>query len=269
MDKHPDFEESEDIDPEENIRLDNQVKRLELEMVGARFIEHNPEGIELPPALEAQMLDQIMAFEKQKKSATEISLFEYLKKPKFKPIEDLTSEEIILEKERLLKVFARKGVMLSSVMPVEDREMYRFMTQEFFEIPMLNVHIKGFVRQFFYEEFYPNDELLLLQTIQIFFEHYFHDNPSIELGAICQENALDFLKNFRSLYERFENFKSEMVRREIKKIKAHIYFDVEWDAYIENSRKSHRYEGEMRMTFVKKKGMWRIDKITFPPIKAL
>ena len=64
--RNEDFDDPEEIDPEEDLKMDNKIKRLELEMKGAKFIEHNPDGITLPPEVEAQMLDQILAFEKIK-----------------------------------------------------------------------------------------------------------------------------------------------------------------------------------------------------------
>jgi hypothetical protein len=94
-------------------------------------LEHNPEGIELPPEIEAQMLDQILAFEKVKNEAKEVEIFLYLGRPKIKSAEQLTTEEIILEKERLLKLMSKKGIFLTSIEDVDDKVMYKFITEEF------------------------------------------------------------------------------------------------------------------------------------------
>lgn len=265
--KESNFEPNEELDPDENLRMDNQIKRLQLEMQGAKFVEFNPEGIQLPAEIEAQMLDQILEFEKIKNSAQEIPLYEFLKKPKFKSMDKLSSEEIILEKERLLKLYERRGIILTSIMPVDDREMYRFMTEEFLEIPILNLQSKGFVRHFIYEEFHPNDELNIMQTLQAFFNTYFKHDERFSLEMLCKENALSYLTNFKSLYAYFEKFNFEVIKLDIKKIKATLHARVEFDAFIENSRKSHRFEGEMKLTLWKKKNFWFISEVLLPNAK--
>lgn len=265
--KDSNFNPNEDLDPEENLRLDNQIKRLQLEMQGAKFMEFNPEGLQLPAEIEAQMLDQILEFEKIKKNAQEVPLYEFLKKPKFKSLETLSSEEIILEKERLLKLYEKRGIILTSIMPVEDREMYRFMTDEFLKVPILNMPAKGFVRHFVYEEFHPNDELNIMQTIQAFFDTYFRHEDRFSIEMLCKEKATHFLTNFKNLYAYFENFKFDVQKLDIKKVKATLTATVEFDAYIENSRKSHRFEGTMKLTLWKKKNFWYISEVVLPNAK--
>lgn len=257
----------EDLNPDEEIRLDNQIKRLELEMSGAKFIEMNPDGIELPPEIEAQMLDQILAFEKVKKTAKEVSLYEFLKKPKFSPIEELDSEDIILEKERLLKLFSKRGIVLTSIMPVSDKDMYRFMTTEFMEIPMLDLKIKGFVRHFIYEEFFPNEELNIMQLIHAFLETYFKDSEERTLDTILTPEILEEMVRFKSLYDRFELKYAEGFEKTIKKIKAQVKLKITWEAYLSNSLKSHQYDGVMILDFTKRKGEWKIKKVVLPSIK--
>ncbi len=266
MSKIPDFDNDEALDPEEELRLDNQIKRLELEMTGAKFMEHNPEGIQLPPEVEAQMLDHILKFEKFKKTAKEVKMYDFLKSPKFKKIEFLASEEIILEKERLLKLFSKRGVILTSIMPVEDEEMYRFMTTDFFEIPVLDMPIEGFVRHFIYEEFHPNAEVNVMQSVHAFIEVFFNGEERFSLDAICKEKSLQYLTNFRSLYSHFEGLRFDIQTLDIKKIKAHVSIKVEFEALIENSRKSHRFDGLIDITLWKKKNFWYISDVILPKL---
>jgi hypothetical protein len=173
--RNEDFDDPEELDPEEDLKMDNKIKRLELEMKGAKFIEHNPDGITLPPEIEAQMLDQILAFEKIKNDAKEVEIYQFLGKPKFKPLDSLSSEEVILENERLLKLMSKKGVLLASMEDIDDSVMYKFITEEFFYKKMLDVPIKGFIRHYIYEEFHPNEKLNAEKTAEFFIQAFFFD----------------------------------------------------------------------------------------------
>jgi len=266
----PDFEELDALNPEEKMRMDNQIKRLELEVSGAKFLEHNPDGMELPVEIEAQILDQILAFEKVKKSAKEVSLFEYLKKPKFKLVEELTSNELIKEKKRLMKVFERQGIILTSILPVEESEFYEFMTTDFLKIPMLDMRFDGIVRHFIYEEFRPNPQLEIMQAIYAFADAYFQEVENSEqiLEHFCTQEVLDFLFKFKSLYEGFEKYEGEILDFNIKKTVAKVKLLCSWDACIENSRKKHHFQGVAAFDLKKhKKNKWRIVAINLPKLK--
>lgn len=266
----PDFEELDALNPEEKMRMNNQIKRLELEVSGAKFLEHNPDGIELPVEIEAQILDQILAFEKVKKSAKEVSLFEYLNKPKFKLVEELTTNELIKEKKRLMKVFERQGIILTSILPVEESEFYEFMTTDFLKIPMLDMRFDGIVRHFIYEEFRPNPQLEIMQAIYAFADAYFQEVETSEqiLEHFCTQEVFDFLFKFKSLYEGFEKYEGEILDFNIKKTVAKVKLLCSWDACIENSRKKHRFQGVASFDLKKhKKNKWRIVAINLPKLK--
>jgi len=261
------LEEQNDLDPEEDLKMDNKIKRLELELKGAKFIEHNPDGIELPPEIEAQMLDQILQFEKMKNDAKEVEIYEFIGKPKFKKIETLTTEEIILEKERLLNLMSKKGVVLVSLSPQEDKEMYRFITEEFFSKTMLNMPIKGFIRHFVYEEYYPNEELNVGKLIEVFFHSYFRDeNDSMPIQLLCRKEIIPYLENFRKLYANFELKEINIQSILLKKIKGEVNVQLSVEAFLDNSHKTHQYSGEIKVEVRKRQGIWQISHVEFPKI---
>jgi hypothetical protein len=261
-----DFNHPEDLDPEEELRMDNQIKRLELEMKGAKFLEHNPDGIILPPEIEAQMLDQILAFERVKNEAKEVEIYKYIGSPKIKSAETLSTEEIILEKERLLKLLSKKGIYLTSVEDIDDRVMYQFITEEFFYKKTLDLPIKGMVRHFVYEEFHPNERLYAEKTVEFFIHTYFNEEMNDNLAIFCREEALQYVKDFKSLYERFGLKKYELISSEIKKFKGRIIANIEFEAFIENSLKAHKFQGEIEIIVRRRKGHWQIANLRFPTI---
>lgn len=265
--KEPNLDESNELDPEDDLRMDNKIKRLELELKGAKFLEHNPDGIQLPPEIEAQMLDQILAFEKMKVNAEEIEIYQFLGKPRYKKIDALSSEEIIIELARVLKLMAKKGVMLDSMAIVDDEIFYRFITEEFFFKKMLDMPVKGFIRHFIYEEFHPNDQLNALKTVEFFLQAYMHEEENFNIKFLCIDEIHEYLANFKDLYARFELKKMESLDHKIMKTKGYVNVEIEFEAFIENSLKSHTYEGIIHVELKKRKGDWQISKLVFPLVK--
>lgn len=260
------IDDQDDIDPEESLRMDNKIKRLELELKGAKFLEHNPDGIQLPPEIESQMLDQILEFEKMKLEAREVEIYDFLGKPKFKNITQLSGDEIILEKERILQLMSKKGIILTSVEEIDDSEMYRFITEEFFHKKMLDMPVKGFVRHFVYEEYYPNERLNAQKTIEFFFQAYFNESDNMPITILCREEIHSYLVNFKSLYARFELKEFHILETQLKKIKGKIQVHIEVEAFIENSLKSHIIKGDIQVEVKKRKGFWQISHLEFPKI---
>jgi hypothetical protein len=264
--KDQNLDDSNELDPEDDLRMDNKIKRLELELKGAKFMEHNPEGIQLPPEIEGQMLDQILAFEKMKTNAVEIEIYEFLGKPRYKKIEKLTSEEIIIELERVLKVMAKKGVMLDSIVEVDDAVFYRFITEEFFFKKMLDMPIKGFIRHFIYEEFHPNEQLNAEKTAEFFIQAYMNEEDDLPIKLLCREEIHEYLYNFKSLYSHFKLHNLETIYSDIKKIVGLVCINIEFEAFIENSLKSHILKGEIAIQMKKRKGFWQVSYLEFPKL---
>lgn len=259
-----DFNLSNDLDPEEDLRMDNKIKRLELELKGAKFVEHNPDGIQLPAEIEAQMLDQILAFEKLKDDAKEIEIYQFLGKPKFRKIDTLSSEEIIIETERLIKLMAEKGIYLTSVEEIEEEVMYRFITEEFFYKMTLDMPIKGFIRHFLYEEFHPNERLNAEKTVEFFLQAFFGEEDTTPIDILCRDDAKSYLLDFKKLYDRFELKSYELISSKIKKIKGEVEIQIEFEGFIENSLKSHKFHDTITIEVKKRKGHWQISKLELP-----
>lgn len=261
------IDDLEEIDPEDDMRMDNKIKRLELELKGAKFMEHNPDGIQLPPEIEGQMLDHILNFEKQKNSAVEIDIYDFLGRPKYKHLETLKDEEVLKETQRILKLMSKKGVFLTSMAEIEEKEFYRFMTQEFFFKKTLDLQSKGFIRHFIYEEFYPNEQLNAEKTAEFFLQVYMHEEDVEEpVKILCREEIKDYLLGFKSLYSRFELKKLDIIESDIKKLKGSIIFDIEFEAFIENTLKSHVLSGEITVEVRKRKGFWQVSNLEFPKL---
>lgn len=264
----PSFEEEFDLDPEENIRLENQIKKLTLELSGAKFMTSQLEGQDLPPEVESKMLDYILEFDKIQKTAKMISIGTLLKNPKFKNELDLSEVELKKELEKVQKKLFKHGIAIMSVKPVEDRIMYNFLTGEFLSIEVHETHLNGIIRQFIYEEFCPNIELDIERAIFKFNQDVFNINTRDEsLLKNYPTELIQKVELFEMLYEdiTIENF--DIIKYDIKKTKATIAYYLDMKVKQNDSLKTHEFEGEGFFTLKKKKGEWMVIDYILPTKK--
>jgi hypothetical protein len=145
--------------------------------------------------------------------------------------------------------------------------MYKFITEEFMYKKTLDLPIKGMVRHFVYEEFHPNEQLYAEKTVEFFFQSYFSEDKNASVEILCRDEALDYLNEFKNLYARFELKSYQLLSSNIKKIKGRIQVQIEFEAFIENSLKSHLYSGELSIEVRKRRGHWQITQLRFPLVK--
>ena len=263
--KDPNFEEEYNLDPEENLRLDNQIKKLSLELSGAKFMAPQLDGEQLPPDIESKMLDYIIEFNNIQKNSKMITIFQLLKNPKFKNLEDLTERELSVELEKIQKKLFKNGIALMAIKPVEERMMYEFLTGDFMNVEIHDTHLKGIVRQFIYEEFRPNEELNIDRAIYNFNQNLFsaetRDESQLKNYPIP---LLQKVELFGMLYESFEIKDFEIKNYHIKKIKASVDFTMNMTAKLNDSLKTHDFIGDGYLILKKKKGEWHVADYTLP-----
>jgi hypothetical protein len=151
---------------EAQIRLENEMKKLNLEMEGAVFGYMSDD---IPLDLEKQFLDNIMAFDTQSKNATYMPLYKFLGEPFFLPFDVLPDEHVEQELERLNEVMQKNGIDLDFLCDYSLEIRYRFITEEFMNHEISDMRIPGMMNGFIYEEFHPNHEHDLTNDTENFF----------------------------------------------------------------------------------------------------
>jgi hypothetical protein len=151
---------------EAQIRLENEMKKLNLEMEGAVFGYMSDD---IPLDLEKQFLDNIMAFDTQSKNATYMPLYKFLGEPFFLPFDVLPDEHVEQELERLNEVMQKNGIDLDFLCDYSLEIRYRFITEEFMNHEISDMRIPGMMNGFIYEKFHPNHEHDLTNDTENFF----------------------------------------------------------------------------------------------------
>lgn len=161
----------------------NQHKREELaKRYGASFIQ--PDAA-LPPELEAEWLSHLERFEQGYAAATRITVFAYCGRPPFPAVGEVSDAELPKHLQALFDLLRRNNVHVHFLAGCDDREKYRFITEDLFRQQMDDVRIDGMSCNFIYEEFYPNHEYDARQDARWFLRDLFERDPERMLSLFA------------------------------------------------------------------------------------
>ncbi len=144
-----------DLNRHEELRAENDFLKMKMMLEhGAKF--GNSE--ELPPELENDFLKHVIEFERQFELAGRIKVFAKIGSPShFLPVKEIPDHEIEKAWFSLYEYMQQHGIELGVCSPnVSARELYRFSTEELFDIETDNVSAPGLVTWFIYDEFHPD-----------------------------------------------------------------------------------------------------------------
>ncbi|MDD3320665.1 MAG: hypothetical protein PHS59_04390 [Paludibacter sp.] len=247
------------------IRLENEEKKKQLtEKHGAFFGSMSNEN-NLPPEIESQFLDNIMAFENAFQSATQIQLYDSLERPAFRKVEELTDAEVPIELERIMKLMSNNQVCLDTICEVDDRELYRFITEELFLEEIDEMHIPGMTTHYTYEEFHPNHEYDIRHHSIDFVRSYLDKESDYYTTFMSGEaEKADWHLHFRQAFSSFKLNNFSITNLEFDTEKAEVQFDCDFVGKVEGSSESLHFLGAGEMSLLYQWDFWCVDKINFP-----
>lgn len=247
------------------IRLKNEEKKKQLTQEHGAFFGSMSNEINLPPEIERQFLDNIMAFENAFQSATRIQLYDFLGKPTFRIIEELSGDEISKELESIMNLMSDNQVSLDTICEVDDRELYRFITEELFLEEVDDMHIPGMISHFTYEEFHPNHEHDIRNHSTDFIRSYLDKESDYYTTFMSGEaEKADWHLQFRQAFSSFQlnNFTIKELKFDTEK--AEVQFDCDFVSKVEGSREFLHFSGAGEMNLVFQWDFWCVDKLNFP-----
>lgn len=252
--------------PKLNIHEENEFKKLKLSIeYGASYF--NKANEDLPAEIEGQFLDYISNFENASKNAKQITVFEKLGKPSFKPESLLNKEELAIELERIELLMHNQGINLDVLADYDDEErlIYKFITEELFEHEVNDINIPGLQTCFIYEEFHPNHEYDLKQDTEDFLKMFFDTKDDYYIESHSEEATNHIaLNNFRSLFKEFEMTFFEFQEITFDNQDVIVKFKIDFWAKIDGKETKINYAGEGNITFEFEYGYWYLRKVTLP-----
>jgi len=263
---------------EDSLRAENDFLKLKM------MLEHGAEfgsSKDLPPEMENEFLRSVMEYEKQFQKGERIKVFDKLGQPRhFRSSKDISDSDIEKEWLSLFEFMQSHGIELSVCSPnVGARELYRFATEELFEVETDKIDVPGMMTCFIYDEFHPdyaydNSRIAVDDCINYFFDKaFFYDHHFAERIRLNQHPNLNraelkyIVQNFKSDYDQIVP-----VHIEIKTCSIHgVHCSVKgwYEAAFMVNEKSELKRGDWMVGFVRdnKSEYWEITDVQISGIQ--
>ncbi len=235
---------------------------------------------DLPPEIEAQFLDHIMEFEKQFKNYKTTTVYKRIGSPDFIKLDDLSDDRLDEELERIIEVMNKNGIHLDVICEAENKEIYRFITEELFDYEIDDINIPGMMTNFIYEEFHPNHECDIKKNSREVLEYILNpdkefweyiplerdDFISIKGNKIKEEALKKIIFSFKNSFKSFEIDKLEFISVDfdIKKQEGSADFNISYTAIPESGTSKIKFEGEGYFHLKYEYEYWSVSGIDMP-----
>jgi hypothetical protein len=266
--------------PSFDLPLENELLILKLK---AEFGAECSSGHEkIPPDIVNEFLRSVYDFENNfRKEFLAIKLFEKLGRPCVRKADTIPETDIKNELTRLHKLLNQHKIQLDVLGEYPDRQIYRFITEEFFHEEIDVPDIEGYTLHYCYEDFHPNYELEIRQRSMEFLLQWF----SRQLGEYSWQLADPFihpdgrefakeyiLKRIRNVFHAYVQYNNcSYVINEIQfdwndvrqcgrgSVRGHVKYDAE----TESGEKIH-HDGPFEFYLSNSGTWWSIFYFVFP-----
>jgi len=166
----------------------------------------------LPPEVEHLFLKQINRFHQLHEKAEMVRIYDFIGSPLYNHVHDLSEKEIKKELKKILTLLRKKGIVVETLSGIDDKEMYRFVTEEIFKQEIQNIRMPNWTIHMLYEEFHPSDEFdiknqcgnalaFLFDKSFITADFIFTDEMKSELGlGIERDELIEKIDTFKLGY---------------------------------------------------------------------
>lgn len=268
-------DDNSELDPDERLHLENEIEKLKLSaFYGAEFSSNK----NMPPEVEREWLDYIRKFEEQAGNVKRITVAERLGDPDFPPFEELPEEKIGETLDKVLELLHQNRIYLDTLAEVSDSEIYRFITEELFQHKIDDFDIEGLNTVFIYEEFHPNDQLDIEQTVDDFITEMlsddFRDFLIHHLAEQCQrqdgryissKEAVEKALSFGDRFDRFDIVEMEDFEIKVEEDKQHAVslFHINYVGYSQRVKTIFAGRGSAKLCRGEL-GYWNIESLKIP-----
>ena len=263
-------------DPEENLRMENELLRLKMlaELGGNSFTSPG-----LDPQIENEFLKNVMAFENSHAKLQPVTVFDLLGKPYFKKPEDLNDDQLEQSLHEIMAVLSEKNMEVDFGEEVDNRTRYVFITSELFAHETTFFPVGSMTVHFDYEEFHPNHKKDIENRAVEFLQEWFKQSlneKSWELAdtfilpdgkPLSKETVAAQLKHIFDAYTAFtdEKYVVKEVGFQLQEGGGlgHAEGFVRYNAVLENGD-TVPIGGQFKLYMTLEYGWWSIFHIVFP-----
>ena len=169
------------MDPEDELKAENEVLRLRLELEHGMVMEdHGTLSIEA----ENQWLQQVYDFEQQWRDVPRVKVYDFIGSPDFVPLSELQGHEMKDALKNIELILEEKGIALDRGSKYDDAVIYQFITEELFQYEMDGMSVEGMMHHFIYEEFHPDHDDDIRRIVTDFVKSIFRKAWNEEFDAL-------------------------------------------------------------------------------------
>lgn len=254
---------------DEQLRVENQVRKLKLELeYGAKFGSFNPNHV-LPPYIEKMFLDNVERVEKAFKEAKKIKIYDLIGRPEFKKATTLSEDDIAQELRNVQELLFNHQIICDSIYPVDDRTFYTFLTEELFEQLTEQVNVPGYIVHLIYEDFHPNHIADIGEMCCDFIMGLLkHDEV---LGFEELKSTIKNLKQLNDFRDSFSSFDVAQLETEsvvINENTAVAILKADYTGVIESSSIRQNFSGKISLDLFRDSKWWDISHVTIPGLNG-
>lgn len=249
----------------EKLRIENELKKAKLMLEHGAIFSDSMNSNKLDPVIEDEFLRNMEQFEKSFGNSERIPVYDFIERPDYNLVDTIPDSQIAGELEKIMGILNENGISLDTLCEVDDRELYRFITEELFLHEVDNVRIKGMMSCFIYEEFHPNHEYDIQNTCTEGISSYLNKEEKYYSYSFVKEAEEEsWFKDFRNAFDTFSLHKLEIIDIRIDTTTARVNFYINFSAAIEGSTSEQHFSGQGYVMLVHQYDYWFINKIQFP-----
>lgn len=254
----------------DELRFDNELRKIKLNLEKGAIFKKVGDPNDLPPEVEKLWLDQIEKFEEMFRMDDMIPVYDFIGQPTFIKESELGDDALPGKLKELEEILLRYNIVCDKICDVDDRDFYKFITEEIFIGKVANAMVPGMLLHFIYEEFHPNPELDIMDLCDMFTRHFFSDDLKLYSEYITDKYIRnnDALMSFRNAFESFDNFEFSDLTFNINTSLATVNFTCSFDGYINRGSSPMHFEGNGQIDLEFINDSWNLIMIMLPGMKS-
>lgn len=264
------------LDPEETLRLENQILELKLkaEFGATTYLEGD-----ITAEVENKFLKNVLEFENNCARSEETRICELLGNPTIKPELALDDRELESSFEVVNKLLLAHNITVDFGGSYDTRRKYKFITEELLEERIFAPGIPGMMLHFIYEEFHPDHKINLGNKAKNFIQAWFKQDADKILWELADRIILPYgfiLTKEQIMQKLLMTFSCYSGFSDCKYVISEISFEindntavalaegaVSYNATI-NNKETIAIKGNFKLYFSLEYGWWDIFYFSFP-----
>ena len=253
---------------DEAIRFENEFLK---DKINAQYGGiHGSGDLETPPEILNTFLNDMIEFEHAMNDRNEVLLYDFIGRPEFILEQDLSDEQVKVELERVNDMLFSINIVYDNINDVEDRLLYKFVTEDLFQQQIPDKLIPGTVSHYIYEDFHPDQEYNSRMRCVEFIDVFFSSDFEIQVCDLFLEDIRNFddLYDFHYTFEEFRNVKYEVLDAAIVPGECIRKATISFDAVSSVGTEPIHYSGDATFELEYKYDRWSVIAVQLPGMET-